>query len=261
MSLLTPDSGLLFWMILSFGIVLVILSKYGFPVIVKAIEERKAYIENSLETARKANEQLANIQKEGERILAEAKEKQNHILKEAMSEKEHIIDEGSTDIKDFISSVKENGGYYIARFEASEGEFNKAESKYGKTIVSNITQANASTACQDLYNGVNSDLMNSYAWDTAILFIQKYGLENYSRQTTLNSKLQKSGESGDIQCNIYDMSSNCYEWTTETYTKKTSTPCTDRGGGYDVSIFYTSIRAYTVINAYSHNSFRSILYL
>ena len=87
MSLLTPDSGLLF------GIVLVILSKYGFPVIVKAIEERKAYIENSLETARKANEQLTNIQKEGERILAEAKEKQNHILKEAMSEKEHIIDE------------------------------------------------------------------------------------------------------------------------------------------------------------------------
>jgi len=93
MSLLTPDSGLLFWMILSFGIVLVILSKYGFPVIVKAIEERKAYIENSLETARKANEQLANIQKEGERILAEAKEKQSLILKEAMSEKEHIIDE------------------------------------------------------------------------------------------------------------------------------------------------------------------------
>ena len=93
MSLLTPDSGLLFWMILSFGIVLVILSKYGFPVIVKAIEERKAYIENSLETARKANEQLANIQQEGERILAEAKEKQSLILKEAMSEKEHIIDE------------------------------------------------------------------------------------------------------------------------------------------------------------------------
>ena len=93
MSLLTPDSGLLFWMILSFGIVLVILSKYGFPVIVKAIEDRKAYIEGSLEAARKANEQLANIQKEGERILAEAKEKQNAILKQAMAEKENIIEE------------------------------------------------------------------------------------------------------------------------------------------------------------------------
>ena len=65
MSLLTPDSGLLFWMIVSFGIVFVILSKYGFPVIIKAVEQRKAYIDNSLETARQANEQLANIQAEG----------------------------------------------------------------------------------------------------------------------------------------------------------------------------------------------------
>ena len=84
MSLLTPDSGLLFWMIVSFGIVFVILSKYGFPVIVKAIEQRKAYIDNSLETARQA---------EGEKMLAEAKEKQNAVLKEAFAEKERIIEE------------------------------------------------------------------------------------------------------------------------------------------------------------------------
>ena len=86
MSLLTPDSGLLFWMIVSFGIVFVILSKYGFPVIVKAIEQRKAYIDNSLE-------RLAHIQAEGEKMLAEAKEKQNAVLKEAFAEKERIIEE------------------------------------------------------------------------------------------------------------------------------------------------------------------------
>ena len=63
MSLLTPDAGLLFWMILSFGIVFVILSKYGFPVIIKAVEQRKEYIDHSLESARQANEQLAGIQK------------------------------------------------------------------------------------------------------------------------------------------------------------------------------------------------------
>ena len=57
------------------------------------MEQRKAYIDNSLETARQANEQLANIQAEGARILAEAKEKQNAILKEAFAEKEQIIDE------------------------------------------------------------------------------------------------------------------------------------------------------------------------
>ena len=80
-------------MIVSFGIVLVVLSKYGFPVIIKAVEQRKAYIDNSLETARQANEQLANIQAESARILAEAKEKQSAILKEALAEKEQIIDE------------------------------------------------------------------------------------------------------------------------------------------------------------------------
>lgn len=93
MSLLTPDSGLLFWMILSFGIVFVILSRYGFPVIIKAVEQRKEYIDRSLESARQANEQLADIQTKGAKILAEAKEQQNAILKEAMAEKEQIISE------------------------------------------------------------------------------------------------------------------------------------------------------------------------
>ena len=65
----------------------------GFGTSVLAVEQRKAYIDNSLETARQANEQLANIQAEGARILAEAKEKQNAILKEAFAEKEQIIDE------------------------------------------------------------------------------------------------------------------------------------------------------------------------
>ena len=103
MSLLTPDSGLLFWMIVSFGIVFVILSKYGFPVIVKAIEQRKAYIDNSLETARQANERLAHIQAEGEKMLAEAKEKQNAIeeaRKKAVSEAHLQIEEATRRIRE-----------------------------------------------------------------------------------------------------------------------------------------------------------------
>ena len=59
MSLLLPDSGLLFWMFLSFGIVFVILAKYGFPVIIKMVEGRKTYIDQSLEVAREANAQLS----------------------------------------------------------------------------------------------------------------------------------------------------------------------------------------------------------
>lgn len=93
MSLLTPDSGLLFWMILSFGIVFAILSKYGFPVIIKAVEQRKEYIDHSLELAREANKQLADMRAQSEKLLAQAREQQNAILKQALIEKEQIISE------------------------------------------------------------------------------------------------------------------------------------------------------------------------
>ena len=45
MSLLLPDSGLLFWMFVAFGIVFVILAKYGFPIIIRMVEDRKVYID------------------------------------------------------------------------------------------------------------------------------------------------------------------------------------------------------------------------
>ncbi len=91
MSLLLPDSGLLFWMILSFGIVFVILAKYGFPVITKMVDERKAYIDHSLEVAQKANAQLAKIKEDSEALIEAANKEQGRILREAMVERDKII--------------------------------------------------------------------------------------------------------------------------------------------------------------------------
>lgn len=88
-----PDSGLLFWMLLSFGIVFFVLAKFGFPVITKMVEERKRYIDHSLVVAKEANEQLANIKAEGESILAKAHEEQTVILKEAAAARERIVAE------------------------------------------------------------------------------------------------------------------------------------------------------------------------
>lgn len=102
------------------------------------------------------------------------------------------------DINEFINSVRKNGGYYIARFEASQGTGGRVDSKYNKTVWSSMTQPNAAKACQNLYPGViNSDLVNSYAWDTAVIFIQKYGQKNYSMQYSLNKTKQKAGLSED----------------------------------------------------------------
>ena len=92
MSLITPDFGLFFWMTVVFLVVLFFLWKYGFPVIVKMVEERKAFIDESLKKAHEANERLANIQKEGESILQEAREKQAQILREAAETRDAIVE-------------------------------------------------------------------------------------------------------------------------------------------------------------------------
>lgn len=91
MSLLLPDSGLLFWMFLSFGIVFVVLAKYGFPIIVKMVEGRKTYIDQSLEVAREANAQLSKLKEQGEALVVAANKEQGRILKEAMQERDKII--------------------------------------------------------------------------------------------------------------------------------------------------------------------------
>ena len=182
--------------------------------------------------------------------------------------KGNVVATGEEGINSFIQSVRDNGGYYIARYEASENtSTNKADSKYDKTVWTKITQPNASIACQNLYEGVNSDLVNSYAWDTAVLFIQKYSGDNdYSRQKSLQSTLAKTGEatdgtSKDVRCNIYDMAGNCIEWTTETCSSSVS-PCVYRGGSYYYSNKYTSNRngTYTT-DSHSNASFRPLLYL
>lgn len=93
MNLLTPDPGLLFWMLLCFGVVFFVLAKFGWPIIVKMVDDRKAYIDQSLESAKQANEQLAGIKQEGERILGEAREEQVRILREANEMRNKIVND------------------------------------------------------------------------------------------------------------------------------------------------------------------------
>ena len=99
MGLLTPDPGLLFWMIIVFGVVFFILAKYGFPVIIRMVEDRKAYIDQSLKAAREANEKLASVKQEGERILAQANEEQVRILNEAAATRDRIVNEAKERVR------------------------------------------------------------------------------------------------------------------------------------------------------------------
>lgn len=97
MGLLQPESGLLIWMLLSFLIVFGILAKYGFPVITRMVEERRVFVEKSLEAAKQAKAQLDHIKTESEALLQEAREERMKILNEAAAAREKLIAEARTE--------------------------------------------------------------------------------------------------------------------------------------------------------------------
>ena len=165
--------------------------------------------------------------------------------------------EDSEDIENFKLSVATNGGYYIARYEASYGLDEIPNSKQSVAysgggvegrLWNMMNQTDAITVSQNIYQEINSGLINSYAWDTAILYIQKCsGITNYSRKTPQNTGLSNTGNNGDEVCKINDMSSNLREWTTENAYWRigygTSTAgVVVRGGSFANIDYYTSFR-------------------
>lgn len=97
--LLSPDFGLLFWMLLSFCIVFFILAKFGFPVITKSVKERADFIDESLEAAKKANEKVVSITQECEELVASARAEQVKILREAAETRDRIVNEARNQAK------------------------------------------------------------------------------------------------------------------------------------------------------------------
>ena len=182
-------------------------------------------------------------------------------------------------LEEFISTTLANGGYYIARFEAS-GTASKITSKYNQTVLGNITQPNAAKAAREMYGEIKennklvyaSDLVNSYAWDTAIIFIQTYsGKTDYAshNESKTTKAFTATGKNNDKYCNIWDMSGNAYECTTEysTYSDpRRFCPCVIRGGyyntGYGEARTYSSYRDYAgMTNSDSHGGLRPLLYV
>ena len=197
----------------------------------------------------------------------------------------------------WIENTIENGGYYIARYEASYGTDGKANSKPSEGTPLNssnteetppstegqlwnyVSQPDASTASKVMYQesenlGYYSELVNSYAWDTAIIFIQAYEDVDYASKQSLykvtSSPYQpaNTGERGegvaigenttDKVCNIYDMASNVVELTTETSPYST-TPCVLRGGGL-LFTYKSSLRTRTSAGVSSYyQGFRPLL--
>ena len=107
MNLLTPEPGLLFWMLFCFGIVFFVLAKFGFPLIVGMVEKRKAFIDESLENAKQANFQLEHLKAEGEQILSEARAQQAVILKEANEMRTRMVNDAKESANEEAAKIME----------------------------------------------------------------------------------------------------------------------------------------------------------
>lgn len=93
MELFTPDAGLVFWMFVSVAVLLIILYKWGWPVILKSVESRADFIDKGVEYARDAKEQLDKAREESDRYIAEARRQQADMLREADKIKTQIIED------------------------------------------------------------------------------------------------------------------------------------------------------------------------
>ena len=93
MELITPGIGLLFWMLLSFSLVLIILKKFAWKPILGALKDRQNSIEQALQAADRAKEQMVKLQSDNERILAEARLERDKLIKEAREMKDQIIND------------------------------------------------------------------------------------------------------------------------------------------------------------------------
>jgi len=93
MELFTPDFGLVFWMFVAFAILFFVLWKWGWPAIMKSIDDRADLIDKGVEYAQNAKEQLDNARQEASKYIDEARKQQAEILREADRMKTEIIEE------------------------------------------------------------------------------------------------------------------------------------------------------------------------
>lgn len=93
MGLVTPDFGLLFWMMLTFLVVLFLLKKFAWKPILGSLKEREDSIENALRLADKAKEEMARLQADNEKIVSEARQERDEMLREAREIKQQMLDD------------------------------------------------------------------------------------------------------------------------------------------------------------------------
>ncbi len=107
MELVTPNVGLLFWMLVSFTLLLIVLKKYAWKPILNSLKEREDSISEALSTAEKARAEMEKLKANNEAIIREARLEKEKILKEAREIKTQILEKAKEEASQEASKIIE----------------------------------------------------------------------------------------------------------------------------------------------------------
>jgi F-type H+-transporting ATPase subunit b len=108
MQLVTPGIGLIFWMLVSFSLVMYVLAKYAWAPIMKGIHQREETIERALEAANEAKKEMLLLKAGNEQLLRDAKDERDALMRDARKVKEAILDEARTKANEESARIVEN---------------------------------------------------------------------------------------------------------------------------------------------------------
>lgn len=146
MELFTPDSGLMFWMFLAFIILFFVLWKWGWPVIIKNMDERADAIDKGVEYAREAKSQLDSARADAQKFIEEAQKKQAEMLRDAAKMKSKIIEEAKKEASEEAKKIMDAAKVSIeqSRKEA-ELQFRDEVSKFSLDIAEKMVRSQLKT--------------------------------------------------------------------------------------------------------------------
>ena len=108
MQLVTPGIGLIFWMLVSFSLVMLILKAFAWTPIMKGIHQREETIEKALEAANEAKKEMLLLKAGNEQLLREAKDERDALMRDARKMKEAILDEALSKASEESARIVEN---------------------------------------------------------------------------------------------------------------------------------------------------------
>jgi len=97
MGLISPDIGTIFWMVLGFSIVFFILRKFGWVVILASLKEREDSIDEALQSAEKAREEMTALKADHDSLMKEARSEREKIITEAKAIRAELIEKAKGD--------------------------------------------------------------------------------------------------------------------------------------------------------------------